>query len=277
MKACVIGDAMIDKWHVGSISRLNPESSHVLLGKETDLITQPGGAANVAANLERLAPDDVVIRLFQPESDQCVKHRYVVDGHQLLRWDEERRTSRQSARLLADELSCIIHSVDLVIVSDYDKGSIEVDLLTDMLRRWKKERQTSWLLVDTKRSPGPWIESAADYFFPNKLEYREYAVLYDSASVIRKYGQHGAVLCTKSYSHHVSAPTIDHVSSVVGAGDTFIAAAAAFIMANSGRFDPKQLTEFAVDAASLAVTFPYTATPALADVEDFRRKHGRTK
>ena len=53
LEITVIGDAMLDKYIIGSSDRISPEAP-VPVVKVNDEIYKPGGAANVAVNLSKL-------------------------------------------------------------------------------------------------------------------------------------------------------------------------------------------------------------------------------
>lgn len=147
----VLGDAMLDRYTLGDVVRCSPEAP-VPVVVVRDTFSKPGGAANVAANLQamgvrtrffgRHGPDEdakelyvglekagVQARWWSSPARTEVKHR-IVSGQQLLRIDTVAGAEFDSAamqshilqeitRLLRDERPVA------VVVSDYDKGTLD--------------------------------------------------------------------------------------------------------------------------------------------------------
>jgi D-beta-D-heptose 7-phosphate kinase/D-beta-D-heptose 1-phosphate adenosyltransferase len=145
----VIGDMMLDRYCVGSVSRISPEAPVPVLRKENDYFV-PGGAANVVANLvaagQHVSVCSVVgndesasklIALFEDfgadtsmflravDRKTTVKTRIVgPNHHQFLRIDEEDATEISSGQcdMLIGKLADRMPEADAVILSDYCKG-----------------------------------------------------------------------------------------------------------------------------------------------------------
>jgi len=59
-KILIIGDAMLDKYFLGSTERISPEAPVPVLKVESEIL-KPGGAANVASNISSLGQDTTLI------------------------------------------------------------------------------------------------------------------------------------------------------------------------------------------------------------------------
>jgi rfaE bifunctional protein kinase chain/domain len=151
-KVLVIGDAMIDAYYMGSVSRISPEAPvPVIEIKEKS--KRLGGAANVALNIDALGAkvalcclcgeDENAIELKKLCSDvnintdyfiqsnkraTTVKTRVISRGQHLLRVDEENREyacgEEELLILKAIENAIIGYQPDVVIFEDYNKGML---------------------------------------------------------------------------------------------------------------------------------------------------------
>ncbi|MBU0485971.1 MAG: D-glycero-beta-D-manno-heptose-7-phosphate kinase [Proteobacteria bacterium] len=156
----VIGDIIIDHFIWGSVSRISPEAPVPVVNvtKESLLL---GGAANVLHNLYSLGAqadlcgiigEDLmgnhIIELLHGLGSQTLgvikaddrpttkKTRIVAQHQQVVRFDRE-KTGKPSAEILArmlDFLDTHLDSFQAIIVSDYSKGMISMELM-DHLRK----------------------------------------------------------------------------------------------------------------------------------------------
>ncbi len=152
----VVGDLMLDRYVLGSASRLSPEAPVPVVNfeKENSVL---GGAGNVARNLAALGaavfPFGVIgedeegrailslVRaegmspagvLFDASRPTTAKTRIVAKQHQIVRVDRERR--EPIGKALEDRLVRAIKAalprLDALVLSDYDKGVVS-DSLAD--------------------------------------------------------------------------------------------------------------------------------------------------
>jgi D-beta-D-heptose 7-phosphate kinase/D-beta-D-heptose 1-phosphate adenosyltransferase len=170
----VIGDAMLDQFVWGSVSRISPEAPVPVVDFQRESF-MPGGAANVARNLSALGAhaelfavlgrDDASDRLrdllraqevacegliTHPSRPTSVKTRIVAQHQQVVRVDRETRgelDSRATSRLM-QAIEPRLKQADAVIVGDYGKGVVTQGLLDD-LRKQCRERGV-WLSLDPK-------------------------------------------------------------------------------------------------------------------------------
>ena len=194
----VIGDVMIDAYLKGSVGRISPEAPVPIVDVE-DRYYRPGGAANVAINLqslgarpllcsvvgndqkgalfEQLMADhhlstDLILR--SEERKTTIKYRILANSRQLLRVDEE------DLHNLSDEESCVLlnkvreiidnQKIDAIIFEDYDKGVLSKKVISKIVE-WAKAKQII-VTVDPKK------RNFCDYqgvtlFKPNLKELRE--------------------------------------------------------------------------------------------------------
>ena len=146
----VLGDVMLDRYLVGSASRLSPEAAVPVVDfeKQEDF---PGGAANVAANLaafgarvslfgvlgedtaaaelrrclaeRELGDKGVLVDASRPTT---VKQRIIAQHQQIVRVDRESRAplDKEIEERLIRHVKSALANLDALIVSDYDKGVV---------------------------------------------------------------------------------------------------------------------------------------------------------
>jgi D-beta-D-heptose 7-phosphate kinase/D-beta-D-heptose 1-phosphate adenosyltransferase len=148
MGALVLGDVMLDRYVYGSVARISPEAPIPVIAVERTA-DMPGGAGNVVRNLAALGARSTLIgavgndpwaeilrthfthepgvnaRLMVDRSrPTTVKTRFVAEGQQVLRADQESRQPLSpdvEGQILA-EFRGALAGADIVILSDYGKG-----------------------------------------------------------------------------------------------------------------------------------------------------------
>lgn len=177
IRALIIGDAMVDSYIWGKVSRLSPEAPVPIVAVEKKE-TRLGGAANVALNIQAMGAtpvlcsvigNDVYGRAFaglmkkQKLSTQAifrskkrtttVKTRVIGNNHHLLRVDEEVESEVSKAEteeMLGKIISLIRNSApDVIIFEDYDKGVINPELIHQVEHEANKKKIP--IAVDPKK------------------------------------------------------------------------------------------------------------------------------
>ncbi|MGK5092274.1 PfkB family carbohydrate kinase [Deltaproteobacteria bacterium TL4] len=154
----VIGDIMLDRYSWGSVERISPEAPVPILKVEREN-QRLGGAANVMTNLATLEAQVTACGLIGPDaagqdvlqllkdlkieasgvfvsksSPTILKHRLISGHNHLLRMDFDPPTERiipekDPIRLF---LQARIPNIDLIVVSDYGKGLLDVGMLNTL-------------------------------------------------------------------------------------------------------------------------------------------------
>lgn len=142
----VVGDVMLDKYVHGKVTRVSPEAPVPVLSVQ-NIQTVLGGGANVAANLKALGAEVKTFGLVgqDPEAGQLqammntlgiesclkstsvptiVKTRLIQDGRHLFRIDHEKHFSALDSLKLARNFSREVQSAKIVVLSDYNKGTL---------------------------------------------------------------------------------------------------------------------------------------------------------
>lgn len=267
----VVGDLMLDRYLWGDVGRISPEAP-VPVVQLRRTMESPGGAGNVVSNLASLGVrvtaggcvgDDEAGRVLIAGMQRAlidvsgivriaghtttVKTRVVGDTQQLVRIDEEQilPTGGYGADLRRALEEHLDERLDAVIVSDYAKGTISLEICTWLIERARELGIT--LIVDPKGSDYGRYAGATG-ITPNESELAlatGMAVetpeqLAEAANWIRAEigvdfvlvtsGSRGMTLFGEDVERHFPA-TVREVFDVSGAGDTAIATLTAMIVA----------------------------------------------
>ncbi|HYC03998.1 MAG TPA: D-glycero-beta-D-manno-heptose-7-phosphate kinase [Azospirillaceae bacterium] len=280
-----VGDAMLDRFTVGTVERISPEAPIPVLRVERESLTL-GGAGNVACNLAALGasvrflsvvgddPEGATLSalaaerldggaelLVEPGRQTGVKTRFLAGGQQLLRADRETVaavSAETASRLLARALD-IMPGVRAVILSDYGKGVLADGLLRAIIDAAKAAGLP--VLVDPKGSDYRRYRGAG-IVTPNRKELAQAsglpvgtdAQVEKACRLLMRDCGLGAVVATRSeQGMSVVAETSVHhlpaeareVFDVSGAGDTVVAALAAALAAGAALPDAARLANLA--------------------------------
>lgn len=273
-KIMVAGDAMLDRYWFGDVSRISPEAPVpvVRMIREEE---RPGAAANVARNIEAMGGQ--CIRVFG-SGKPIEKLRLIARSQQVARVDFDHE---QTA---IDSLP-YVNECGVVVFSDYGKGSLAK--IHDLIQLAKSAGAT--VLVDPK---GHEYERyrGADVIKPNLNEMKELVggwsteeQLSAKAQRLRHEAGIGAILLTKAADgmslyygamggewqvemvdcvEHIQA-VAQEVYDVSGAGDTAIAALA---VALSRGYSLRAAAGFANRAAGIVVGRFGTAVATASEV-----------
>jgi rfaE bifunctional protein kinase chain/domain len=154
----ILGDVMLDEFIWGKVCRISPEAP-VPVVEVTDETYSLGGSGNVAANIRALdgtpisigligrdSAGDRVLNLMQQsgigisglirnDRPTTVKTRIIAHNQQVVRADRE--TRQPVSGVLIAELTDVflrhLPSATAIIISDYDKGVVNHDLLAGIL------------------------------------------------------------------------------------------------------------------------------------------------
>jgi len=267
----VIGDAMLDRYVYGRVSRVSPEAPVPILAEEREL-AMPGGAGNVVRNLTALGAAAAFISVVgddqagsdltglvggQPNVEPwllveggrttTVKTRYLAAGQQLLRADREQVTpiaphlAERVLRIARDAMA----ATSITVLSDYRKGVLSGGLSAQLIAAAHHAGRR--VIVDPKGSDYA-IYAGADVITPNRGELAEAthmpveteAEIVAAAQALREQHGFGAVLVTRAEDGMslIDAADVQHfpaeaaeVYDVSGAGDTVLATLAAGLAA----------------------------------------------
>lgn len=306
LKVLVIGDLMIDEYLWGSVDRISPEAPVpvVAVTKENQTL---GGAGNVINNLVSMGADVFAIGtagtgkagqavfkklkdlgvettgiISEPDRPTTRKTRVIASNQQVLRIDKEikRRINGDTLSKLVSIIESRIQKVDLIILSDYDKGLVTRELVaaaTELARMhnvltladpksldFSKYKGVN-LLTPNKKEAG--LAANLDLHTHEDLEAAAEKIMGQAAldKLLITCGKDGMVLFEKNKPTITIASKARQVFDVSGAGDTVISLLGLGLAAGFG-FEDAAGTANA--AAGIVVAKVGTAT---ASIEELNR------
>ncbi len=262
VKVLVVGDLMLDRYWHGETSRISPEAP-VPIVQVGPAEERPGGAANVAINLAALGArasvlgltgDDEAADRLEELLDQAgvechfqrlathptiTKLRVLSQHQQLIRLDFEQGFSEEDAGAMTGECARLLADADVVVLSDYGKGTLSASRALIELAR----AQDKPVIIDPKGSDFSRYHGAT-VITPNRKEFEAVVGECATKSALIERGQallererFTALLITRSEegmtlirrdSKPLMLPTqAREVFDVTGAGDTVVAMLAA--------------------------------------------------
>lgn len=281
----VVGDIILDRYWFGATSRISPEAPVPVVRIESTE-DRPGGASNVAMNVISLGAKATLIgvtgvdeaaeklmRELQAKGIQCrfkrvsgvttiTKLRVLSQHQQLIRLDFEDGLQGFQKESLLEDYRVSLHQADIVVLSDYAKGSLAG--IEDLIERARTAGKA--VIVDPKGQDFSRYRGAT-VITPNLKEFQGVAgacdeenALVDKArrlceqlsleALLVTRGEQGMTLVPKEADAiHLPARSRE-VYDVTGAGDTVVAVLAASLAAG---YSLVQATTLANTAAGLVV------------------------
>jgi len=247
MKITVIGEYCNDRFIYGETNRLSPEAP-VPVFIPTITTQNMGMAGNVFENVKILSPNSDYVLISQ---NQLIhKTRYVDDksNHMFLRVDQGEENI-DKFEINSERIQHIVHS-DIVIVSDYNKGFLDIKSLIIIGKLSKLS------ILDTKKILNENIVNSFDFIKLNREEYKQNKELCDKfpQKFIITMGMEGATYKGDRFSSPSPTQTMD----VSGAGDTFTAS---FILKYHETKNTDESIIYANQMASIVVSKRGVTTP----------------
>jgi D-beta-D-heptose 7-phosphate kinase/D-beta-D-heptose 1-phosphate adenosyltransferase len=299
-RVLVAGDIMLDRYWHGATSRISPEAP-VPVVRIDDAEERVGGAGNVALNIAALGASasligyrgedeagEALTELLRQAGVQCLletppgartitKLRVLSRHQQLIRLDFESGFHRMPREPFLHHFSQALESTDVVVLSDYGKGTLgDAESLIRLARLAGKT-----VLVDPKGSDFSRYRDASA-ITPNQGEFEVVAGYCEHESQLVERGLNlladlrlDALLITRgergmTLLHRDAAPLslpahAREVFDVTGAGDTVISTLAASLAAGCPW---PEATHLANVAAGVVVGKLGTATVSAAELAD---------
>ena len=290
-RVLVVGDAMLDTYYFGEVSRISPEAP-VPINRVTRIKQTLGGAANVSHNLSLLGCHTSLIAQVGTENhgenliDKLIARGIdilgvmrtgkptttkirVISGHQqMLRLDFEdsENLNDEDAEKLLLNISAQIKNVDAVIISDYGKGVCTEKVCQTVIQKCREQNKI--VAVDPKGDD--WTKySGANFITPNlkelndilpkKISNDDTEIEKAARGVIEKFNLSGLIVTRSAKGLSViDGENISHIKAktqevfdVSGAGDTVISV---FTLGLAGKLNSEAAAYLANVAAGVVVT-----------------------
>jgi D-beta-D-heptose 7-phosphate kinase/D-beta-D-heptose 1-phosphate adenosyltransferase len=305
IRILVLGDLIIDHFIWGSVSRISPEAPVPVVNVTHDNLLL-GGSANVLNNIYALGGqaaicglignDDMGDRLLAllnklhsntggviktDKRPTTIKTRIIAQSQQVVRFDRE-----DSDPVVGEDLEIIkkfikdnIGGYDAIIVSDYNKGIITLDVM-DYLRECLAGHSNIPIIIDPKPSQ-PERFKGATIITPNHHEAEQLTgikIIDDDSlqaagsklladlggeAVLITRGEAGMGLVEKNGNTFTIPTVAREVFDVTGAGDTVIATLALGLAAKLSYADAATLANY---AAGIVVGKVGTATASQTEL-----------
>ncbi|MFA5075444.1 MAG: D-glycero-beta-D-manno-heptose 1-phosphate adenylyltransferase [Candidatus Babeliales bacterium] len=303
----IIGDVMLDEYIFGDVLRISPEAPVPIL-KEKKREWSLGGASNVALNCKQIGcfvdligvvnnldkAAEKLISILKKNRISCnglvrsenrvttCKKRLMSGNQQLLRIDTE--DTKELSKTEFDEIICKLDNLILpntiVLVSDYAKGVLTEDILSEII--FKAKERSCLILLDPK---GPNFDKykGVNYLKPNFKEFDQILDFYDLNKkdstinngkkicqilsldgLILTMGEKGIQFISLKEDFFVPACKKE-VFDLTGAGDTVLAFLA---LGLSVKLPMKQCLKLANHAAAVAVSHLKTYAVSLDELID---------
>ena len=307
--ALVLGDVMLDRRIAGLVDRISPEAPVPVLSVRQELCC-PGGAGPVAASLAGLGCHVTVAGVIGDDADgrtlrdllrqnpllkdellvhdsatTVCKTRLVAGRHQqLARLDREgpRHLLTEGAERLFERLGDQMGRHGVVVLADYDKGTLNEDLVQRCIERCRGLRVPC--LVDGKKRDFA-AYAGATLLAPNQMEVERAvgrrlngdAEIAEAAEDLRQRlqldymvitrGADGLTVASGAGAVRIPAETRE-VADVTGAGDTVVAVLAACLAEG---WQVEDACRLSVLAAGIAVSKPGTYVVHGAELDAVHR------
>lgn len=308
----VIGDIILDKYIYGTVNRISPEAPIQILNTNDDQGEERlGGAANVAHNLVTLGAKatlsgvigpDPAGRLLKQKASKLnidtsglfvdknkitpVKTRMIAHDQQVLRLDKENSRSISAAveKRLIRYIKANIKKYDLVLVSDYNKGTLTKAVLSMVLllgRQYGKKvlidpkgkdyRKYRWATAITPNKHEAGLASGIEITNDTSCHKAAYKLLKDLALdfVIITLGEKGLYFLGNKIKGFPAPAKPLEIYDVTGAGDTVLAMLGIAIA--SRRLSYKEILQMANVAAGVVVSKVGTATVTRQEIIEHYR------
>jgi len=283
-RVVVIGDAMIDEWIWGDVSRISPEAPVPVVAVHEHTFTL-GGAGNVVSNLHALGAHIALVACVGDDSEgrrlramleglgvdahgvltvagrpTTRKTRVVARGQQVVRadWESTQALDGADRKRIVERVRDAVRGADAVVLSDYAKGLLGRDIVEAAL--------ASPVVVADPKPANLAIFSGVTCIAPNAGEAARASgvPIVDDASLARagrallamlkcRYvlitrGEHGMTLFGPDGERFDVPAVARTVFDVSGAGDTVVAVLTLALAAQIPAATATQLANFAAGA-----------------------------
>tara|TARA_B100000242_G_scaffold207582_1_gene150663 strand:- start:49 stop:1458 length:1410 start_codon:yes stop_codon:yes gene_type:complete len=295
-----LGDLILDIYYIGNSNRISPEAP-VPIVDINSINKKIGGAGNVALNVAKLGGESVLLStlgedeisreiidilnenlieniIYKDKKTEGIKKiRVVSQNQQQIRLDFERRKYKNIEEILFSELETITERIDLIILSDYGKGTL--NSCEKIIKHANSKKIKT--LIDPKGNDFSKYKNAF-LIKPNLLEFEnivgkcqnDFLLEEKGLGLISKLnidylivtkGDKGVSIISKNEIQHMPSISRD-VFDVTGAGDTFIATLGVFL---ANDYTVKEAVMKANIAAGIVISKIGTATVNMSEINAY--------
>ena len=242
-KILIIGDLLLDYYKFYESIRSDPANTHAPVISLLQERVVPGGAGNLTRNIRSLT--NACVKFSHAVENQNIpkKIRYYINDIFSFREDENDKIKYNN--IIPKSFSKQIQKDDIVIISDYHKGTLTYDDVANIIAKCKKEGAIS--LVDTNfvkqkhyevdylkinlkttnqylgQWKSMWLPREKATLISNNLKCNTILTLSEDGFVY--YDRDGDFIYDKTYP----APVESFIDSI-GAGDSFLAGFASYMI-----------------------------------------------
>lgn len=300
-KIIIVGDIIIDKYIYGRVEKISQESPTAIVNIEANYKERIilGGAANVAANVRSLGTNVELVSVIGRDSNSLIakkllkkkkikfnflqlenylvteKTRVISNNQQIIRLDKDSEIISYDQQLLEKKLNKALSNANLLVISDYNKGTIQNIQRLIKLANKKKVK----VLIDSKKIN---ISNYKNSFLikPNQKEFQNIFNLKTNdpkinskvPKLMKKFniefllltlGEKGMKLFSQKNVKNFKSEARE-VFDVTGAGDTVLASLAFSLNKNN---DLITSIKFALNAAAIVISKLGTSEITIDEME----------
>ncbi len=297
-KILVVGDVMLDQYWSGTAQRISPEAPVPVVKVNADEV-RAGGAANVALNITSLGAQVTLVGVIgedesgkqltdllsasgvnnhwvYADSGTICKLRVLSHHQQLIRMDFENPIEKSIAKKVAETTASILKGFDVLVISDYAKGSLQC--VSSIIQAAKKEKIP--VFIDPKGKDFS-IYAGATLIKPNQSEFelivgscdsdeeliskaKDLIEQLDIEVLLVTRSENGMALIEKGKQPFLLNSKAQEVFDVTGAGDTVMATLATVFASGNNLTNSMHCAN---EAASIVVRKVGTSTVSKSELE----------
>lgn len=304
----VVGDLMSDHYLFGDCNRISPEApvqvidikeektllggagnvmnNLIALGSKVECISVLGDDENAEFIIRRLNTKNIKAHIITEANRYTSKKTRIISTHQqIVRFDKESKhqISDDSSKQIINKLQQIIKNIDIVILSDYNKGVLHETLTKDIIKIVKDNEKI--VCIDPKKNDYTLYQNA-DIVTPNKSEAAAcvgYSL--DTKDDIIKAGKYiqqtynikNVIITLSEDGMAIFGDEVEFISTiakevydVTGAGDTVISALSYYYSLCG---DIVSSCKFANMAAAVVVEKIGSATATIDEIKNYYQIH----
>jgi D-beta-D-heptose 7-phosphate kinase/D-beta-D-heptose 1-phosphate adenosyltransferase len=239
----LIGDICKDVYTYGSVTRVSPEAP-VPVFVPVHTVHKDGMAGNVCKNLQALG-----CKVNFLHGEPSIKNRLIDERSKqhLMRLDED--VESNPIRFETD----IPDIYDAIVISDYNKGTVDYELIEDLIKM-----VTVPIFIDTKKTD--LARMVGCFVKINTLERSRATSLPNPELLVVTHGKGGAEWNGYFYPAEIAGNVVD----VCGAGDTFLAAMVYQLLQTN---QMPEAIKFANKASAITVQHVGVYVPRLEEIK----------